>query len=93
MYDLYEYISECAVATAFLNVRYRSSCSAALTVRPTFVERAILRKRSFPLPLLSPHLASLHPSCCPTLKSLPSSVKTRFEASNPSRTYLAVRPR
>jgi hypothetical protein len=59
MYDLYEYISECAIATAFSNVIYCSSCSAALTVRPTSVERAMLRKRSFPC-LRFPHILRVH---------------------------------
>jgi hypothetical protein len=42
MYDLYEYISECAIAAALSTViyMYRSSCSVALTVRLTVAERA-----------------------------------------------------
>jgi hypothetical protein len=42
MYDLYEYISECAITATLSDLiyMYHSSCSVALTVRLTLAERA-----------------------------------------------------
>jgi hypothetical protein len=52
MYNLYEYISECAIDTAFSNVPYRSSCSTVLTVRLTSAERAMSRRENVASPFL-----------------------------------------